>query len=157
MHINMKKITHTLFMIIITISLTACANKQQTGTFLGGALGGVVGSNVGAGQGRTAAIIGGTFLGSLFGSSIGSSLDKADQMYMYRAQNSAYGSPIGHQINWHNPKSGNSGSVLPVREGTSVRGDYCREFKQSIYIDGKMHQAHGSACQQPDGSWRITQ
>ena len=86
----MIKISKTIFTLILAVSLTSCANKQQTGTFLGGVLGGVAGSNVGAGQGRTAAIIGGTFIGSLFGSSIGSSLDKADQMYMYRAQNSAY-------------------------------------------------------------------
>jgi surface antigen len=157
----MKNLNKLFLVTLLTFSLSACSmqstNKEQKGTLLGGLLGGVLGSNIGEGKGQTAAIIGGTLLGSYFGNSIGKSLDKADQAYMYRAQNTAYATPIGHQINWHNPESGHSGSILPVREGTSARGEYCREFKQMIYIDGNQHQAYGTACKQTDGTWRITQ
>ncbi len=31
----------------------------------------------------------------------------------------------------------------------------CREFSDTITINGQPQQAHGTACQQPDGSWRI--
>jgi hypothetical protein len=31
----------------------------------------------------------------------------------------------------------------------------CREFDTSIMIDGQEQQAHGTACLQPDGSWKV--
>ena len=34
-------------------------------------------------------------------------------------------------------------------------GAYCREFETSGLIDGRMERMRGTACQQPDGSWRV--
>ena len=31
----------------------------------------------------------------------------------------------------------------------------CREFQTTIVIDGKSEPAHGTACQQADGTWRV--
>ncbi len=31
----------------------------------------------------------------------------------------------------------------------------CREFQTHIIIDGKSEPAHGTACRQPDGTWRV--
>jgi hypothetical protein len=36
------------------------------------------------------------------------------------------------------------------------QGGPCREFQQQIVIEGRHQLAHGTACRQPDGSWRIT-
>jgi hypothetical protein len=33
----------------------------------------------------------------------------------------------------------------------------CREFTVQVMVGGQPRQAVGQACQQPDGSWRITQ
>jgi surface antigen len=33
----------------------------------------------------------------------------------------------------------------------------CREFTAPVTVGGQPQQASGQACQQPDGSWRITQ
>jgi hypothetical protein len=33
----------------------------------------------------------------------------------------------------------------------------CREYTTDITIDGQPRPAHGVACLQPDGTWRITQ
>jgi surface antigen len=33
----------------------------------------------------------------------------------------------------------------------------CREFTGTVTIGGQPQQAYGNACQQPDGTWRITQ
>lgn len=32
---------------------------------------------------------------------------------------------------------------------------YCREFQREVIIDGKPEHAYGTACLQPDGSWKI--
>lgn len=37
----------------------------------------------------------------------------------------------------------------------SPNGAYCREFQTSAVIDGRRQPMHGTACQQPDGSWRV--
>ncbi|MBY0458639.1 MAG: hypothetical protein K2V38_14970, partial [Gemmataceae bacterium] len=37
----------------------------------------------------------------------------------------------------------------------SPSGSYCREFQSSGVVAGRMEQLYGTACQQPDGSWRV--
>jgi hypothetical protein len=34
-------------------------------------------------------------------------------------------------------------------------GAPCREFQTSGLVGGRMEQLYGTACQQPDGSWRV--
>ena len=34
-------------------------------------------------------------------------------------------------------------------------GPYCREFQTTVVIDGQPQSAHGTACQQPDGTWAV--
>jgi surface antigen len=43
-----------------------------------------------------------------------------------------------------------------VRDGTDTRtGAYCREFQQTVTIGGKTESAYGTACRQPDGTWKV--
>lgn len=34
-------------------------------------------------------------------------------------------------------------------------GEYCREYTKNVNIGGKIQQAYGTACQLPDGTWKI--
>ncbi len=43
----------------------------------------------------------------------------------------------------------------PYSDGDSGNGPYCREFQTTIVIDGQPQSAHGTACQQPDGTWAV--
>jgi hypothetical protein len=43
-------------------------------------------------------------------------------------------------------------TVAPV--GSTGRPE-CREFQQTITINGKTEKAYGTACRQADGTWRI--
>ena len=83
---------------------------------------------------------------------------------------------------YHNPKCGTSRNVLALIRDTGVepevieyrraptrvyveegyvgppaggRKRHCREFTQTIKIDGKMHESYGTACLRPDGTWQI--
>ena len=60
-------------------------------------------------------------------------------------------------ITWNNPQNGNSGTITPVKDGYAQNGAYCREFQQTITISGQAQNGYGTACQQPDGSWKIVQ
>lgn len=143
---------------IITL-LSACAgqyNRAQTGTLAGGALGGIVGSKFGKGSGQLLATGFGAVLGAYFGNQIGAQLDEKDRMQMAAStQNALEFNKSGQTTSWQNPDSGHSGKVKPVKTYQRNDGRYCREFSQQINIDGKPHQAYGTACRQPDGKWEI--
>jgi len=130
-------------------------SKQNVGLASGAVIGGLLGSQVGSGSGRLWATGAGALLGSLAGSSIGQSLDRADQAYMQQATQQAHTAPVGETINWNNPESGHSGTITPVRDGTTRSGRYCREYQNTVTVGGQKENAYGTVCQQPDGSWEI--
>lgn len=146
---------------LMSLGLAGCqqttgVNKQQAGTLGGAVVGGVLASEVGGGSGRLWATGAGVLLGALVGSEIGASLDRADMIYAERAVQTAHTAPIGETVSWNNPESGHKGSVTPVRDGYSqVSKSYCREYEQTVYIDGHEEVGYGTACQQPDGRWKV--
>jgi surface antigen len=162
------KITRIATVSVVALALTACAapeqrrpgevgaaNKTTAGTLLGAIGGGLLGSQIGGGKGTLIAVGAGTLLGAFIGHQIGESLDKADVDYARRAQDRAHTAPIGQQITWSNPESGHSGTITPRREGTDSAGNQCREYQQTVTVGGKTEQAYGTACRQPDGSWKV--
>ncbi|MEJ0062329.1 MAG: RT0821/Lpp0805 family surface protein [Alphaproteobacteria bacterium] len=139
-----------------TDSLSSVGTKEGVGTVGGAALGGLLGNQFGGGSGKTIATVAGVLLGGWAGNSIGVSLDRADQTYMGRAQSQAYSAPVGQQIVWSNPQNGNSGTIVPTRDGHDAStGAYCREYQTTVTVGGKKQAAYGQACQQPDGSWQV--
>jgi len=145
---------------ILSVSLTACQTadgpKQGVGTLVGAGLGALAGSQIGSGKGQLAAVAIGAVLGGIMGSEVGKSLDKADRDHLDKTtQNSLEHNRVGQASTWRNPDSGNTGTVTPVSTYKSDDGQDCREFSQTITVDGKDEQAKGKACRQSDGTWRI--
>lgn len=135
---------------------TQTANKQNVGTVLGGIGGAVAGSAFGSGSGRLVGVAAGTLLGALAGSEIGKSLDRADQAYINQTSSRALEqNPTNQPAQWRNPDSGNTGTVTPTRTYQTNTGQYCREFQQTVTVDGRSESAYGTACRQPDGTWKI--
>lgn len=81
------------------------------------------------------------------------SLNEAQQRALENAQVQATMAPVGTPIMWNNGPA--SGSVVTLRDGRAADGAYCREFQQNVIIGGQTQQAYGTACQQPDGAWRV--
>ncbi len=154
---KLKTVTAAVVIVLFTAGCQDAGQKETIGTLSGAALGGLVGSQFGSGSGQLVATGAGVFLGALIGNQIGKGLDDVDRMKMDRANHRAKSAAVGESIAWDNPDTGNSGAVTPVRDGTSSSGEYCREFQQTITVGGKTEQAYGTACRQPDGSWRIVQ
>ena len=149
----------TLF--LIGALLAGCADaennpKQTLGTIVGAGLGALAGSQVGGGRGNMAAVAIGALAGAWMGGEVGKSLDKADRAYMARTtQNTLETAQTGVSSTWRNPDSGNYGTVTPTQTYQKAGGDYCRQFEQTIYVNGKEETATGRACHQPDGTWKI--
>lgn len=140
--------------------LGACAGYQPgpragLGAAAGAAAGGLIGSA--ASDGRGDAIAAGVLLGGLLGGAVGDALDRADRQYAARSLHEGLEyRRSGSSAYWHNPDSGHSGTVTPTYTYQTARG-YCREYSQSVTIDGRTRRAYGTACREPDGSWRITE
>ncbi len=161
----MGKISKVTFLAIpalaTALTMAGCANNGQGGnevggTLMGAAAGGFIGSQMGGrGGGGMAATAIGTLLGAYIGNSIGRQLDENDRRRMREAEMRAYSSPLNEPIRWNNPDNGNSGYITPIRDGHRADGAYCREFQSEVTVGGEKQNAHGTACREPDGSWRI--
>ncbi len=156
----MKRHLKTAAALSLAAALAACSAtsgpKETGGTLIGAGLGALAGSQFGHGKGRLAAVGLGTLLGALAGQSLGASLDRADRRRAAEAaQYSLEATPSGTTTAWHNPDSDNSGTITPGDGYRAPDGAYCREFQQTVTIGGRREDAYGTACRQPDGSWRI--
>lgn len=143
-------------MLIVTLA-TGCQTMQDNpktsiGAFGGAAFGGLIAAAAGGGGAAIAgAVIGGALLGGL----AGNMLDQRDKRMAAEAQQRALETaPTGQPVAWTNPDSGHSGTVTATRTYQSG-GGYCREFQNDVVIGGKSEKAYGTACRQPDGSWKV--
>lgn len=132
------------------------------GTGLGGLVGGIIGNQFGKGSGRTAATIGGVILGGIAGNAIAKDAcqdKRQDAHYYNNAYYDSFNDPDeDERYEWNNPHTNNHGYVSAGEYYEDGYQDYegpCREFSQTVYIDGRPEHATGVACRQPNGTWRI--
>lgn len=141
---------------LMTACQTNSGTKQTIGGLGGAVLGGLLGSQIGGGSGRLVAVGAGAVLGGLLGSSIGKSLDDTDKLMMERTtQASLEHVQTGQTSTWSNPDSGHAGTVTPTKTYQEAGGQYCREYQQTVTVGNEQQEAYGTACRQPDGSWKI--
>jgi surface antigen len=152
-----KRLIEGVAILMLLVLTAGCATMQDNpkasvGAFGGAAFGGLIAAAAGGGGAAIAgAVIGGALLGGL----AGNMLDQRDKRMAAEAQQRALETaPSGRPVAWTNPDTGHSGTVTPTRTYHSDRG-YCREFQNTVVIDGKNENAYGTACRQPDGSWKV--
>ncbi len=144
---------------VLAVSLAACTQdsgpKQTGGALIGAIGGGLLGAQIGKGSGQLAATAAGALLGAWVGSEVGKSLDRADRLAMARTTHSALETGRANApVVWNNPDSGHSGTVTPQPAYQTPQGQYCREYQQTVTIGGRTERAYGTACRQPDGTWK---
>jgi surface antigen len=152
------KLTILAGMLAIPLALAACGQggltKQDAGIGVGAIAGGVIGNQFGGGDGKVLATALGAVVGGIVGSEIGKSLDDNDRRAAGEAEiaalergNSGVAQP------WRNPDSGHYGMVVPGKPYKRAAQD-CRDYTHTIYMDGKPQTLRGTACRNPDGTWR---
>ena len=153
---NAKTFIGALLAVVLLAGCNTTGGPKQTVGTLGGAVaGGLLGAQVGGGSGRLIATGAGAVLGAFLGGEIGSSLDNADRvMAQQNAQRAFETAPTGTTTTWRNPDSGNSGNITPTAT-YQESGQPCRDYSQTIYVDGKQETAVGKACRNNDGTWTI--
>ena len=76
------------------------------------------------------------------------------QQHFDTTQSSLETQKTGQTSTWTNPDTGHSGKITPTRTYTSTDGTPCRDFTQTIFVDGEYEEINGTACRQQDGSWK---
>lgn len=150
----MKKLLCSTLILATSISLAGCSSmsNQDVGTVSGGVIGGLVGSQFGQGGGQLLAIGAGTLAGALIGGAIGKNMDETDKLKMNQALEQ---NQVGQPAYWTNPKTEAHYTVVPTHNVTVHGNKYCREYRTTANIAGKQQQMYGTACRQPDGSWKM--
>lgn len=149
----------TALVLASTLAVTGCqtmGEKETVGGLIGAGAGAAAGAQFGKGSGQIAMAVIGALLGSQVGAGVGRSLDNIDRQMERQSSAVALETyPTGQAATWQNPDSGNSGTFTPVKTYQTAEGTYCREFQQTITVGGEVQQGYGTACRQPDGTWRI--
>ncbi|MGL4824989.1 MAG: RT0821/Lpp0805 family surface protein [Alphaproteobacteria bacterium] len=137
---------------MVTVGCTG-GPKETGGTLLGGAAGALIGSQIGGGTGKLVAVAAGTLLGAWAGGAVGRKLDEEDRQAMQQATLQSIQN--NQSTSWSSSHNqGVSGTITPTKSYNSANG-YCRNYQQTVKIDGKSQKAHGTACRGEDGQWRI--
>lgn len=64
--------------------------------------------------------------------------------------------PSGKALAWRDPATGRQGSVTPYPARRLKEGETCRDFRASQTAPGSApREGAGTACREPDGTWRI--
>ena len=152
-------VMRTLVVMLAAVVFAGCGQipKEEVGAIVGAGLGGLAGSFIGDGGGKLVAVGVGTMLGAIMGGEVGKSLDRADKLALAQAQHDALeNGASGSSTTWQNPDSGNSGEIVPQPAYQQADGTYCREFQQTVIVGAEMQAAYGTACRQPDGTWKLS-
>lgn len=155
------KLSKIILILPVLTLLFACAEnqnsqKQNIGTILGAGLGALAGAQLGKGKGKLVTVALGTLGGAFAGSELGRALDDLDRLKAKQAQrDSLENNKDGVSSTWTNPNTGNSGKITPKRTEQMASGEFCREYEHEINVADKMETVKGTACRQPDGTWRV--
>jgi surface antigen len=151
-------VKHVLAVVMLPMMVVACGPdgpaKQDTGMVVGAVAGGILGNQVGKGTGRVLATAAGAVIGGIVGSEIGRSMDQQDRLLAQQAELAAFErGRTGERTPWRNPDNGRYGEVIP---GAPYKRGYedCRDYTHTVYISGRPQTMRGTACRNPDGTWR---
>src|SRR6267154_2987351 len=132
-------------------SILSPAKGNIIGSLGGAALGGIVGNQFGSGSGKGLLTAVGVVGGALAGGYVGRQMDPADHACVGRTLEST---PTGQTVAWHDPQNGAQYRVTPTGNFQGNNGQPCRNFTTQAVIDGRNQDVAGTACRQPDGSWK---
>ncbi|HUY68600.1 MAG TPA: glycine zipper 2TM domain-containing protein [Alphaproteobacteria bacterium] len=137
----------------------AAGENQFVGTLVGAGVGGLVGNQFGRGDGRVATTAAGVLVGGFAGNAVGASLDREDaydSAYYSEPGYVYYPGPVYFQTTYvPNYVAPPAYDASPSPYYDTANSDYCREFTQEATVAGHEAETYGTACLQPDGSWRV--
>lgn len=148
----------TTLLILAAVLIAACgrpdydhlakaAASATAGAFIGY-------TTVGRSSGTLAAALGFGTAGALISFHMTGHLPLEDAAAMRKTgYDSLTDSASGVASNWHNPKTGNSGSFTPETAYLTDDGILCRNYTATLTVRGETEQIRRTACRTGIGSW----
>lgn len=144
---------------LVCSALAGCVTTSSSSSSLSGVTGrltdGLIGGR-GKSQGASEPMSAGA--GALYAAwmidELGRQLDDGDRRIAAEADFVALetgGAGVARE--WHNPATGHRGQVTPG-VAYAVNQYTCRDFVDTVAMDGRKETRRSTACRQPDGSWR---
>lgn len=127
-------------------------DPRVVGGVIGAAAGGYAGSKFGKGDGKLAATAIGTLVGAVIGHAVGDQLAQAENTCFSQTFEHV---PDRETITWTDTRRGARYEVTPQKTTKTASGEYCREYTAKATVGGKPVDSYGTACRQPDGSWKL--
>lgn len=156
------KLLASVLAVSLALPLSACAqnsyggSKQNTGTVIGALGGAAAGAAIGGEDNWWWAAGLGALAGGVVGNQVGAYLDRQDQQTSYRNANYALNNvPDGQSAKWSNPANNTGGYTRPIETVETASGQTCRDFQTGVTAQGQSTSGTGTACRQPDGTWKI--
>jgi surface antigen len=133
-------------------------SQKMLGAAAGGAAIGAVAGAASGGRNRSQNILLGALIGALVGGSVGKALDHKDCEAARVAMQQMASAPVGTQVAWANPESGNRGTQTPTAEATvDSQGQLCRSYHETVYLkNATERQQDGITCRDANGDWHAT-
>ncbi len=158
--LKVKKLTIAALLVSILTGCAGAGPKQTGGQLIGGATGALLGSQFGKGTGRLFGVAIGALAGSYLGGTIGHQLDEKDkQMAQQTMLSTLESAPDNQERGWRNPNTNHAGSVRVTRTEELFSDNLvCRDYVNTVIIDGKQEKVHGRACRDVRDSraaWKV--
>jgi len=134
-----------------------CRNTADPAGVIAGALiGGLLGNALGNRDSQAGTTIAGVVVGGALGATLTQNLNCEDRSYAYRTYHRGFTSGRPNtSYDWRNPQNNHRGEFRVGRYYDDPYGFRCATYSQSIFIEGRVQETQGEACQQPDGTWVI--
>jgi Ni/Co efflux regulator RcnB/surface antigen len=132
------------------------SQPDPAGALVGAVIGGLLGNAAGGRRDQGAATFAGIIAGGAIGASLTSKMSCEDRSYAYRTYAQGFGAGRANaSYEWRNPDNGDYGRFKVLDYYEDEDNFRCAVYNQTVYIGGRPQEAHGRACQQPDGTWAI--
>jgi hypothetical protein len=74
-------------------------------------------------------------------------------IYLFFDLSALFDAPIGAPVRWQDDNG--AGTLVTTAAYNASDGRYCREYQKTVTVSGRLQEAWGTACLQPDGDWQI--
>ncbi|MEZ5843047.1 MAG: glycine zipper domain-containing protein [Hyphomicrobiaceae bacterium] len=145
--------------LVASIATGGCSGdadrRVEGGTIAGAVAGGLIGSAVGRGRGgRFAGALVGTVVGGIIGNELARGMNERERRIAAEAELDALErGGDGERRSWRSAESDYRGDIVPGRRYRRGGGE-CRDYTHTIFIRGREEVLRGTACREPDGTWR---
>ncbi len=163
-----RKIAKFTTVIALSAGLIAAGVGPSRAGDLDPLFGGLIGGGLGAGVGYAAGKSRGATIGGILGLGLGALIAAAADNDRHHPRQIAYAPPPPvyappayeppyQQGAYHQPYQPAPvyGQQPDPYGGTRYSQNYCRQYNGSVSVNGNTYPSYGTACLQPDGTWRM--